>query len=99
MRCQSWKITQRPHSPLHRPGACDLCWEPCHNQVSKDNRYGKRCDTCWSDLAKAAMSDTTIALSLLNEQEIPPFVVERLSQSDTFVVAQAAQQKLTNIGA
>jgi hypothetical protein len=45
------------------------------------------------------MSDTTIALSLLNEQEIPPFVVERLSQSDTFVVAQAAQQKLTNIGA
>jgi hypothetical protein len=44
------------------------------------------------------MNDTTIALSLLNEQAIPPFVIERLSQSDTFVVAQAAQQKLTSVG-
>ncbi len=98
MRCRSWKIAPTAHAPLHYPGECDECWESCRNKVPRDQQYGKRCRDCWSAIARAGMIDTTIALSLLNERYIPLDVVERLSESDIFVVAQSAQQKLARIG-
>jgi hypothetical protein len=45
------------------------------------------------------MIDTTVALSLLNERSIPPDIIEQLSMSDIFVVAQSAQRKLASVGA
>jgi hypothetical protein len=93
MRCRSWRITKEPHHPLHRPGACDLCWEPCHNRVDTSMNGGKRCRSCWDDLTKVSMTDTTLALSLLKESQVPEFVIDRLEMSDVFVIAQAASAR------
>jgi hypothetical protein len=99
MTCRSWKIAREAHAPLHRPGECELCWEPCHNKVPHESQYGKRCRDCWNAIARAGMIDTTVALSLLNERSIPPDIIEQLSMSDIFVVAQSAQRKLASVGA
>lgn len=99
MRCRSWKITGDPHRPLHRPGECDLCWEPCYNHVQKTVNSGNRCQSCWHDLTRASMNDTTLALSLLKEDQVPDFVLDELERSDVLVVSQAALHRRTLIGA
>jgi len=99
MRCRSWRISDQPHRPIHRPGSCDICWGPCHNHVDKIEHIGHRCTSCWTTLANEGKNDSILALSILKETDVPDFVLDILEGSDLFVVAQSAQDRKVSVGA
>lgn len=95
MKCNSCRLLEGHHETLHTPGDCDACWGICHNTVPKHVRYqGKRCDECWKALAEASAAYSPIAFALLEEDEVPVWVLRILAENQNAVIAFSAQERV-----
>jgi hypothetical protein len=88
-RCQSWRPSERPHSPLHRPGTCHRCWRPCRERVAAGRR---RCDACLSALLE--IPSVPVHLGLAVEDDAEEEVLMSLARDSDVRVSEAAKWQI-----
>jgi hypothetical protein len=55
---------------------------------------GKRCDECWKALSEASAAYSPIAFALLDEKEVPVWVLRMLAENPNAVISFSAQERI-----
>ena len=88
-RCRSWRVSEHPHSPLHRPGTCRHCWRPCSERVAPGRR---RCDACVNSLLE--IPSIPVHLGLAVEEDAEEEVLMALANDSDVRVSEAAKWQI-----
>jgi len=105
-RCQSWRMSDKHHTPLCQPGTCFRCWQPCRNHLGSQSHNPNPGGQEWSDATSgqrrcrecsyllAHNSLAWVRLALVSEPLPARQVMAVLAEDGDFTVALTATWQL-----